>query len=77
MIVLRSEDLFANVQGVYDQLVAFLDLPDHKLRTTEAANSQGDSEGIRSHTQVRLREFYASFNRQLNEYHGRDFQWGS
>lgn len=74
-MVLRSEDLFADVQGVYDKLLSFLELPSHALGKTKAANTQGSADAIDPETLSRMRAFFTPFNQQLNEYLGRDFGW--
>jgi hypothetical protein len=75
MIVLRSEDFYADPQGQYDQVVELLGLPPHQLRDARRWNYK-PSKGMSDSTRTMLREFYAPSVAALSAHLGRDMGWG-
>jgi hypothetical protein len=74
LLVLRSEDMYADVQGVFDQVCAFLEVPTFRLPTTESFNAIARGSMPES-AREDLREFYAPHNAALSRYLGRDLLW--
>lgn len=74
LLVLRSEDLFADPGAVLDQVLRFLGLEPHAGELPPARNRAG-YDTMRPETRERLRRFYAEPNRRLEEYLGRDLDW--
>jgi len=74
LLVLRSEDLFAESQPILDQLAAFLDIPGwtpRDLRPRFAAKGQG----LDAATRADLVEYFEKPNQRLYELLGRDLGW--
>jgi hypothetical protein len=77
LLVLRSEDMFADPRRVYDAAVAFLGLdPDPAARDFPVRN-RASYAPMRPQTRVALREFYAEPNRRLERRLGRPMGWQS
>jgi hypothetical protein len=74
-MVIRSEDLFEDTQGSYDEILRFLELPRFQLRKTKARNVLRYSEDIRRETREQLAKFFTPFNDELSRYLGRDLLW--
>lgn len=76
LLVLRSEDLYSDTQGLFDQVCDFLEVERWSLRSTEAFNaSRSGGRGMPKNTEEELREFYAPHNQAVERYLGRDFGW--
>jgi hypothetical protein len=74
LLVLRSEDLFAESQPILDQLAAFLDIPawtPEDLRPRFSAKGQG----LEAATRVDLVKYFEEPNQRLYELLGRDLRW--
>jgi hypothetical protein len=74
ILVLRSEDLFADPNRVYGQVLEFLGLPPAPLAEYEAFNPRSYGE-MNEETRQRLVEYFAEPNRRLYELLGIDFGW--
>jgi hypothetical protein len=74
LLVLTSEDMYTDVQGVFDRVCTFLDIPTIKLPTTRAFNKVTQSE-MPSESRAELAEFYAPHNARLQAYLGRPLGW--
>ena len=74
LLVLRSEDLFADPQHVYDETLEFLGLPPWRIEDARARNT-GAYDGPDAEVAARLRAYFAPFNDELYRYLGRDFGW--
>ncbi|MDJ0356113.1 sulfotransferase domain-containing protein [Paenarthrobacter sp. PH39-S1] len=75
MLVLRSEDMYLDVQGTFDKVTDYLEIPRFALPNTKTFNAITQSkipEGIRRE----LGAFYAPHNAELAEYLGRSPLWG-
>lgn len=74
LLVLQSEDFFAQMDRVMRQVYAFLDIaymPPAKLKKHKTFPYRKMDEGMRQY----LREYFAPYNRQLCDYLGREFAW--
>lgn len=74
LMVVRSEDMYTDVQGTVDSVFEFLGLPAHPLPTTRTFNASRRPEFPDSAAKE-LSEFYAPCNEDLEEFLGRDFGW--
>ena len=77
LLVLSSEDLFANPDGSVERVQEFLDLPKSDTNITlpaEKRNSRSYSPMAAS-TRQRLEQFFEPHNQRLYEYLGIDFGW--
>ena len=74
LLVLRSEDMYKDVQGTFDVVCNFLEIPTHKLPDTRVFNAIATSK-IPLEAREALTEFYAPHNAALAEYLGRERLW--
>lgn len=74
VLVLRSEDMYADPQRVYDRVIGFLGLPAHTLTGYRRFNYMPSPE-VNAGTRARLEAHYAPFNRELAASLGADFTW--
>lgn len=74
LLVLRSEDMYQDVQGTFDVVCKFLELPAHKLPDTRVFNAIATSK-IPPAAREKLTEFYAPHNAALADYLGREPLW--
>jgi hypothetical protein len=75
LLVLRSEDMYTDVQGTFDQVCGFLGLPRHGLPSTRPFNAITQSR-IPERERRMLEDFYAAPNRALADYLDRPALWG-
>jgi hypothetical protein len=73
ILVLRSEDMFADPQAALDAALAFLGLDPWRLQDATARN-RGPALGANP-CAAALRAFYAPHNRALSDFLGRDMGW--
>lgn len=74
LLILRSEDLFADPQRVYTQTLGFLDLPSWRLDSTRAYNiGRYDRDLVPE--EARLRKYYEADILDLTALVGRSFGW--
>ena len=76
LLVLRSEDLFADPPAVVGDVLRFLGLPPHELGEYHAYN-QKPYEGLTPDTHEQLRRYFAEPNRRLEQLLGRELGWDS
>jgi hypothetical protein len=76
LCVLRSEDLFADVQGAYARVLSFLDLAPHRLRSPRPVNAT-EGAPMAAPTRQRLRELFDPEVAELEQVLGRPLGWGS
>lgn len=76
LLVLRSEDMYADVQGVFDRITDFLGVPPFRLPTTRTFGA-GKRSTMPEGAREELESFYAPFNRDLEDYLGRLLGWSS
>jgi hypothetical protein len=74
ILVLRSEDLFADPDRTYRQVLEFLEVPPASLATYETFNPRHYGE-MNEATRRRLVEYFAEPNTRLYELLGTDFGW--
>jgi hypothetical protein len=76
ILVLRSEDLFANPDGTYRTVLEFLGLPPVSLAKYETFNEHvRQSDQMGAATRRRLTEYFTEPNERLYELLGVDFGW--
>lgn len=75
LLVLRSEDMYDDVQGVFDQVCDFLVVPRFELATTRAFNASKARSSVPPQQREELAGFYAPHNRELYGFLGRDLGW--
>ncbi|QCX26654.1 sulfotransferase domain-containing protein [Nocardioides jishulii] len=75
LLVLRSEDLYADVQGTFDTVCDFLELPRHLLPDTSAFNGIAPSAIDDDRVRAELAAFYAPRNAALESALGRSLNW--
>jgi hypothetical protein len=66
--------MYADVQGVFDQVCTFLNLPPVALPTTKTFNASPGGP-IPPTARADLGAFYAPINARLSEFLGRDLGW--
>jgi Sulfotransferase domain len=74
LLVLRSEDMFADTAAAYDRAVEFLGLEPHPRSGFESRNRVAYS-SMPPAARARLQELYAEPNRRLEEALGRRLEW--
>jgi hypothetical protein len=74
LLVVCSEDMYADVQGTFDRVSAFFGLPLHTLPTTKTFNASGRLE-MPSGAREELTAYYAPHTQALSQYLGRPLIW--
>jgi hypothetical protein len=74
-LIIRAEDFFEDTQGIYDDVLEFLDLPNHQLQERKRHNVGKYAEPMAEDTRQTLIEFFRPQNEQLYEFLDRDFGW--
>jgi hypothetical protein len=74
LLVVCSEDLYADVQGTFDRVCAFLGLPAKTLPTTKPFNASRPLE-MPAAAREELTAYYAPHTQELSEYLGRPLLW--
>ncbi len=74
VLVLRSEDFYADPQAVLDRVAAFLGLPSWRLQDRTRHNYHPAAD-MREETRRRLRRLFARHNRELAELLGMRLGW--
>ena len=74
LLVICSEDMYADVQGTFDRVSAFLGLPAVQLPTTKTFNASARLP-MPEAAREELTEFYAPHDRELSDYLGRPLAW--
>ena len=74
LLVLRSEDLFADPPAAVAQVLRFLELPPYELGEYCAYN-QKPYDGLAPDTREELRRYFTEPNRRLEQLLGRDLDW--
>lgn len=75
LLVVRSEDMYADVQSVFDQVCDFLELPHHRLPTDRTYNASRPGPPLPDDAAADLREHFAPKVRALEEHLGRALDW--
>ena len=76
VLILRSEQMYDDVQATLDRVSDFLGLPRHELPTTKTFNS-GARRPFDPAIRAELTEYFAAPNRALEEYLGIPLHWSS
>jgi len=74
LLVLSSEEFFADPQQGYSETLRFLGLPEHALENVTARNARA-YDAMPAATRARLDDHFAPDNARLAELVGRDFGW--
>ncbi len=74
LLVLRSEDMYSDVQGTFDTVCDFLGLPRFALPSTKPFNAITRS-SIPPNARKELEDFYSGPNQDLADYLGRPLLW--
>jgi hypothetical protein len=74
VLVLRSEDLFADPAGVHAEALRFLELPPQRLAAYPVRSSHAGP-ALPAATAQRLADFFRPHNQRLYQLLGRDFGW--
>lgn len=74
LLVVRSEDLYADVQGTVDRVCDFLGLPRTVLPSTRRFNASRRP-AMPERARAELAEFYAPHNQELGRWLDRDLGW--
>lgn len=75
-LILKSEDLFANPQEVYQKVLEFLKLPNWQLKSYKVYNPQKMvSPEIYGALKEKLINYYYPHNQKLFEYLDCNFEW--
>lgn len=75
LLVLPSEEFFADTQGAYDEVTDFLGLDRWQLKNIEPRKVGSYKKKEAQPLAAELREFYAPHNQRLYDFLGRDFGW--
>jgi len=76
MVVIRSEDFYADPQREYDRVLRLVGLAPHELREAKRWNYK-PAAGMSAAARQQLREFYAPSVDALARHLGRDLGWGA
>lgn len=74
MLVIGSEDFYADPLETMTEVLQFLGLPDARFDSFPKHNA-GENPGLNPATRRRLEDFFQPHNQRLYEYLGRDFGW--
>lgn len=74
VLIMRSEDFYSGYQQAFDRVCGFLGVTGWDLQHPEHHNRIPRSP-MAPETRAELRDFYAPFNAELQEYLAVDFQW--
>jgi hypothetical protein len=77
LLVVRSEDMYADVQGLFDRVCAFLDLPTYALPTDRTFNASKPSEVMPSEAAKELRDYFAPRVRELETHLDQPMAWSA
>ncbi len=74
MLILRSEDFFAEPPKIFQKVLRFLDLPLCELGEYKQYNAR-DYSTMDGATRARLIKYFEPHNRRLRQLVGRNFAW--
>ena len=74
ILILKSEYLYQETPKAVNQVFNFLGLPNHKCSSFTKYNS-GSYSSMSEKLRAKLSSFYKPYNRMLEEYLGRKFNW--
>ena len=73
-LILKSEEFYSNPPKVMNDVFQFLDLPDYPLNNYPKVN-EGSYQPVDPQLRNTIAEYFAPYNRQLEEYLGMGFGW--
>lgn len=76
LLVLRSEDMYAEVQPVFDRACEFLGIAQTELPSKRTFNASGRS-SMPEEARRELTRYYAPLNEELEEYLGHSMKWST
>jgi hypothetical protein len=74
ILIIKSEDYFADTGSTLQQVFRFLDLPTFDI-DTEKQHTASAYPPMKPETRLQLSDYFSPFNQQLYELTGRDFGW--
>jgi len=74
-LIIRAEDFFSDSQMVFNDVLSFLELPDHRLEQKKKHNVGVYSERLPDDLRKDLTDYFRPHNARLYEYLARDFSW--
>ena len=74
-LFISAEDFFSDAQTIFDEVLAFLGLPEHRLERNERHNAGKYTRSMSATTRQDLSDYFYPYNQRLREYLGRDFAW--
>ncbi|MEG4535302.1 tetratricopeptide repeat protein [Microcoleus sp. D2_18a_D3] len=74
LLILKSEDFYADAATTVKQVLEFLDLPEYQLSEYQNANP-GSYQRVNESVRDRLSDYFRPYNHELEEYLGRQFDW--
>lgn len=75
ILILQSEDLYDDPQGIFNDTLKFLNLPSYKLPKFERYNFYEDKPMLDDNTRKKLDDFFRLHNERLYKFLGRNFHW--
>ncbi|PSB52633.1 sulfotransferase [filamentous cyanobacterium Phorm 6] len=74
LLILKSEDFYANAAATVQQVLEFLNLPEYQLSEYQNANP-GSYLRVNESVRCCLSDYFKPYNQELEEYLGRKFDW--
>lgn len=74
-LVIRAEDFFSEAQNIFDEVLAFLGIPEQRMAERKRHNVGQYSEPMSTETRQDLINYFRPHNQQLRDYLDRDFCW--
>ncbi|SDC82619.1 MULTISPECIES: sulfotransferase family protein [unclassified Candidatus Frackibacter] len=75
LLIIKSEDLYANPQLVMDKVLEFLELPKWELTEYKQFNSSGDYPEMDSNIRQQLHEYFEPYNQRLYDLLDVNWDW--
>jgi hypothetical protein len=75
LLTVRSEDMYTDVQAVFDTVCTFLGIEQLELPSKRTFNASVRSSTVPADARAELRDFYAPHNQALENYLGRQLHW--
>ena len=75
MLIINSEDFYANPSQIYEKCLSFLGIPHYELKSYQQYNSSSYEQKIDSETFSYLSNLFKPYNKKLFEFLGEDFGW--
>jgi tetratricopeptide (TPR) repeat protein len=74
LLILKSEDFYADAATTVKKVLEFLDLPEYQLSDYQNANP-GSYQRVNESVRDRLSDYFRPYNQEVEEYLGRQFDW--